>query len=405
MKAVALTLLTTLAITLVVSSPANAEIAWQTNLRTAHAQAQAEGKLLLMHFFTDNCSWCDKLEAGAFKDASVGGAISQNFVAVKVHAGQSPKLAEMFKVTKFPTDVIVTTEGKTLAHGVSPQEPSRYVAMLASTLPNLPTQNPAASNSMMASNPMPNPHVQSAPGYALAPAAAPTQQVAAESNTGWELPSGPASIAEAGKLASSRTENLSLSLPEQVSAPTQKQTTAPEINVSVPNVTAAAEKAVATTKQKTADAAANAKKAAAAAVASVAGAVAGVPAEPELAMDGYCAVTVVDDAKWVEGSPEFGVIHLGKLYLFSTQDKMKKFLAEPIPYTPVLNEIDVVRFFEERVIVPGKREYAMQDPTNRRMFFFADEAAMLHFENTYDRYVDASLKVMAEAVQESNPQG
>ncbi|MGB7329618.1 MAG: DUF255 domain-containing protein, partial [Rubripirellula sp.] len=133
MKAVALTLMTTLAITLLVVSPANAEIAWQTNLRTAHAQAQAEGKLLLLHFFTDNCPWCDKLEAGAFKDERVNASIAQNFVAVKVHAGQSPKLAEMFKVSKFPMDVIVTTDGKTLSHGISPQEATRYTALLAST--------------------------------------------------------------------------------------------------------------------------------------------------------------------------------------------------------------------------------------------------------------------------------
>ena len=82
---------------------------------------------------------------------------------------------------------------------------------------------------------------------------------------------------------------------------------------------------------------------------------------------------------------------------------MKTFLAEPMPYTPVLNEIDVVRFFEERVIVPGKREWAMQDPSNKRMFFFADKAAMQHFENEYARYVDAAITVMDKAVEESNP--
>ena len=106
---------------------------------------------------------------------------------------------------------------------------------------------------------------------------------------------------------------------------------------------------------------------------------------------------------WVEGKPDFGVVHLGKLYLFGDEGAMKKFLANPTPYTPVLNEIDVVRFFEERTIVPGKREWAMQDPTNKRMFFFADEAAMQHFENEHERYVGAAIQVMDKAVKESNP--
>ena len=77
--------------------------------------------------------------------------------------------------------------------------------------------------------------------------------------------------------------------------------------------------------------------------------------EPELAMQGYCAVTVIKEDRWVEGNPKFGVVHLGKLYLFANAESMQTFLADPIPYTPVLNEIDVVRFFEERKIVPGKR--------------------------------------------------
>ncbi len=384
MKALALTLMTTLAITLLVASPANAEIAWQNNLRTAHAKAQAEGKLLLLHFFTDNCGWCDKLEAGAFQDSGVNEALATNFVAVKVHAGQSPKLAEMFKVSSFPTDVIVTTEGKTIAHGVSPQEPTRYIAMLASTLSNLPAKSALPEGSTMlastgtntAQDPAPEP--TSVPGPAVETPVDPkatAEPVAAAAQGGsgnWDLPEGTAAIAQ-NKLASSRSSAQETSAPEsKPTNPSSADVQRVSANISTPT--------------------------------SVETTVAGqISSQPELAMDGYCAVTVVDDAKWVEGSPEFGVLHLGKLYLFANKEKMQKFLDEPIPYTPVLNEIDVVRFFEERVIVQGKREWALQDPTHRRMFFFADKAAMLHFEDTYDRYVDSAMKVMETAIRESNP--
>jgi protein disulfide-isomerase len=124
---------------------------------------------------------------------------------------------------------------------------------------------------------------------------------------------------------------------------------------------------------------------------------------PELAMQGFCPVTVINEDKWVEGKPEFGVIHLGKLYLFTTEEKMNNFLADPLPFTPVLNEIDVVRFFEERKIVPGKREWGLKDPIYNRMFFFADEAAMNHFYNEYERYTDAAIEVMNQAVKDANP--
>ena len=125
--------------------------------------------------------------------------------------------------------------------------------------------------------------------------------------------------------------------------------------------------------------------------------------KPELAIQGYCAVSVVNRGQWVEGKPELGVIHLGRLYLFADKQAMDLFLDDPVPFTPMLNEIDVVRFFEERKIVPGKREWGLKDPTYNRMFFFADEAAMNHFWNEYERYTGAAIQVMEQAIRDANP--
>ena len=98
MRTLALYFVTTAAITGFALNSATAQIPWQENLRTAHAQAQAQGKLLLLHFYSDNCVWCDRLEAGSFQNPSVGAAITKRYVPVKVHGGKNPKLTEMFKV-------------------------------------------------------------------------------------------------------------------------------------------------------------------------------------------------------------------------------------------------------------------------------------------------------------------
>ncbi len=82
--------------------------------------------------------------------------------------------------------------------------------------------------------------------------------------------------------------------------------------------------------------------------------------------------------------------------------EMEKFLADPAPYTPVLNEIDVVRFFEERVIVPGKRDFGVTDPIHKRIFLFADEDAMNHFMEAYERYTEPAIKLMETAVRDAN---
>ncbi len=391
MRKAALSLIIT-AIVMTVVSTAAAEIPWQTNLRAAHAQAQAEGKLLLLHFYSDNCTWCERLEAGSFQAPQVGQTVVKDFIPVKVHANKNPQLTEMFKVTKFPTDVIVTTKGKTLSHQVSPQQPDRYVAMLtaaipANTLPsNFAAQPPAP--------PAPKPQIQAdtvaavpdaeptLPGYAQSPApqiglqaeieppvpAEPTATSLASTPTGgptgFELPTG-----VKGQLASSQSENLTLQMPTQETLPAAEPTATQALTPATETNIAAAKAAP----------------------------------QPELAMQGFCAVTVINENRWADGSPQYGVIHLGKLYLFVSEEAMQTFLADPVPYTPVLNEIDVVRFFEEKMIVPGKREWGVKDPIYNRMFFFADEAARDHFENTYERYTDAAIKVMEQAVKDANP--
>ena len=358
------------------ANPAHAEIQWESSLRKAHTRAGQENKLILLHFIRDNCVYCDKLEAGAFRAAGVSEAVSQNFVPLKINVSESKsnkKLAEMFKVDRFPMDVIVTTNGQALAHGVSPQDPSRYVAMLTKTLPATApaspspqaTPGPAAPQQQIAAAAEPRPQPQtprqqpgpmprqiasaSAPAPTPAPAAAPVSR----------QPASPTQVKNQLVSAKTHQNNIDMSL----SMPGNPVDAAPSPTSTTPSASG----------------------------------------DPKLAMDGFCAVSVVSESRWVEGKPNFGVVHLGKLYLFVNEAAMKTFLADPIPYTPVLNEIDVVRFFEERKIVPGKREWAMQDPSNKRMFFFADESAMMHFENEYARYVDAAIEVMDKAVKESNP--
>lgn len=341
MRTAALSLLTSATLAILTASQVAAEINWQTNLRAAQAQAQAGDKLMLLHFYSEDCTWCDRLEAGAFQNPQVNQAIDATYVPVKINGNKNQKLVEMFKITKFPTDVIVTSTGQTLSHSVSPQQPSRYVSMLGAAA--MTKQGTAASPKQVSPPQQTNP----------------PQNVAAVQSNQFAVPNAEKLTNGAtAQMASSRTGDMTLSVPTTVA-------TAP----------------IPTTSSKSTQ----------------------EDKEPELAMQGFCPVTVIQEDRWVEGNPKFGVIHLGKLYLFTNTDNMQTFLADPIPYTPVLNEIDVVRFFEERKIVKGKREWGLKDPTHNRMFFFADEAAMNHFWNEYERYTGAAISVMEKAVRDSNP--
>lgn len=341
--------------TMAMLTAATAEpISWHDDLRTAHELAQASGKPLLLHFTTDRCVWCDRLEAGAFKNADVQSAVARGFVPVKIHAGKQPELAQMFKVRSFPTDVVVTTGGKALSHQVSPQDPTKYVAMLKATREMMGP----VDDTMFASTTAETSTATTQAGTEPTPQINPTHINPTTINP--NVPD-----AAAAQLASARVD-AGMSLPPNASPPSDVSASTLVANASDPPTLDPGFK-------------------------------------PELALEGYCSVSVIQDAQWVAGKPEHGVIHLGQLYLFADEAKMQDFLADPVPYTPMLNGIDVVRFFEERVIVPGRREFSAVDPDHNRVFLFADEAALSHFEQTFERYVDSAISVMDQAISESNP--
>jgi len=358
------------------TAPAGQAIQWESDLRAAHARAQQENKHLLLHFYSDNCVWCDRLEAGAFKSPQVIDAINQNYVALKIHAGQNPSLAKTFRVSSFPTDVIVTTTGTALAHGTSPQSADRYVALLAQHLPQQATpqtpSGPAESQTRLAQNVS-----QTDAAVSQNPYGGPTKTMPATTDVASAAPSPTAP------------------------SPTAPSPTAPSPADATPAVsTPSAGPQVAAATPGTPAMAVGHRNA----VASVeADATEPVNQPRTLAMDGYCAVTLLEKNEWVEGNPQFGVIHLGHLYLFIDGGAMQRFLADPEPFTPVLNGIDVVRFFEEKRIVQGKRDFGVRDPENNRMFFFADEAALIHFEDQHARYTEAAISVTRKAAAEANP--
>ena len=382
-----------------VAHHADAQIAWQKDGPTALTKAKAEGKLMLLHFYDDNCVYCDKLEEGAFKDPKVIEAINRDYVSIKVHAMSNPKLKKQYKVDAFPTEVIVTTDGTLLNKYTSPQNPRHYVLRLVETrmaharnleriaaakpTPTAPAANVPAPTTTVSTQPAAEPAAATSNGFAL-PSTVPTasatpvteQRVASTPaanvpSSGFQLPTGPA-MPPAAALAADTDSQKVMQSAEFKTKVTESAPAASTVDAEPKSAPVAAAKP------------ANAR--------------------PKLAMDGFCAVSVVKQDRWVEGKTEFGVIHLGKLYLFASQDAMDAFLKEPMLYTPVLNEIDVVQFFDEKKIVVGKREWAAFDPVHNRMFFFADEESLVKFEQQFERYVDPAIDVMKRAVKESNPE-
>lgn len=376
-----------LAFTACITINASAEIPWLSDLKTAHQKAQAENKLLLVHFESDNCHWCDRLEEGAFQSSDVSAAISGQFVPVKINASDNPQMAEYFKVSRFPTDVVVDPTGAVHSHSVSPQVPKEYVSMLM-LASNKSGRAADVSKMQIATNTQtaqpPSPGVNAAPQITVPNVNVPNVNV----------PSVNVSVPTANNLAVNTQQN-NFAVPSDLTAqPNANQFQLPSMSpVGVPTQTVSAPSI-----QQNLGAPVNAavNNLAGQGTPAITSPIAPAPPLPEVAMDGFCAVSILENTKWVSGNKQYGAIHLGKLYLFDSAEHQAKFLANPEQYTPALGGLDVVRFIDGREEVEGIREYGVAH--RGRLFFFSSEDSLKRFFQSPDQYSVPAQQIMRQAM-------
>ncbi len=84
----------------------------------ALAKAKAQNKPLFMDVYTSWCGPCKKLSKQVFPNKLVGDYFNKNFVCYKLQAdkndGVSPKIAEKYKITAYPTLMWLDGDGKIL---------------------------------------------------------------------------------------------------------------------------------------------------------------------------------------------------------------------------------------------------------------------------------------------------
>src|SRR5262245_4626564 len=105
-------------------------IRWAPDYRTACQLAADQHRLVLLHFYNDNCEPCVRVERNVFSQPQVAEAVAQNYHAVKVHAGKEAQLANRYRVRSWPTDVFVTPTGLEVYRSVSPQKPEDYISLV-----------------------------------------------------------------------------------------------------------------------------------------------------------------------------------------------------------------------------------------------------------------------------------
>lgn len=79
-------------------------------------QAEAEGKLIFVDFYTTWCTPCKLMEEEVYTDRELARFMNQNFINYKVDAekGNGVNLASIFGVRAYPTLLFLDAKGKVL---------------------------------------------------------------------------------------------------------------------------------------------------------------------------------------------------------------------------------------------------------------------------------------------------
>lgn len=418
------------------------DVPWISDPYQARHLAQQQQRLILMHFFTDWCAPCRKLDRDVFPRAEVVRAICGNYIAVKINAEKFQDIARQYQVDRFPTDVITDPSGRELFRTVTPQDPSRYCMLLD----KVAADNRAGPPNYAVAGRPPAPPV----GYAAAPGASgrpgPAYPVDGAAGVAGGAPPGSPGYYQAGyqePLAGGayppRSGPSAWPPPQtaqppagnefasrapygagdpgrdyrsSVGEPRPQMTTNPYATAAWPGVApngptagydAQAGSAPAPRGafvenqylQRSAEPAPRSEPAGRyGAGESLLTSAPGAAADrlPAVALDGYCPVTLSEEERWQKGDPQWGAIHRGQTFLFATHQHQQKFLADPDRYSPVLSGYDPVRYLERGEVLAGKRRHGMW--FRGKIYLFADEAGLDRFSQSAEYYAQKAHEAM-----------
>ncbi|HEY2882707.1 MAG TPA: thioredoxin family protein [Pirellulales bacterium] len=415
------------------SAAAPSTLQWQTNLEEAKRIAAQSNRLVLVHFWSPSCKPCMELEKNVFSQPQVQQFIESRFVPIKINADDAPTTTKHYGISRLPTDLIITPGQQIVGRLTCPMTADAYLQQLSIATngagpsvaspaagyaaapvgygtgsPPYPSVPPAGSYlpATLAPSAMATPPV-SAPGSWAAVSPAPPVAVGAVPNTNavahnttppastgfstqWSPPNSNPAVSEAysdNRYSEFFQRYATASSPAPGTSPANAPTmnnlaggTMPPVSISPgysmpvnsyaaggnPAMPPAAYGYAATP----ATMAANMQPPASAA--------------PQLGLDGYSPVALMEQGQWRLGDRRFGAIHRGRTYLFTSPEEQQKFLANPDRFSPTASGDDVVLAVDYGQQAEGKRCFGLT--YQNRIYLFSSEATQQAFMQNRERY-------------------
>ncbi|MFO0871970.1 MAG: thioredoxin family protein [Pirellulales bacterium] len=370
---------------------APAQLAWLDNLDAALAQAAAERKLVLVHFWNDNCPPCVGVERNVLSRPDVQQAIGSQFVPVKIKVDDQPQLAQRFRVDRWPTDLILSANGQELYRTVSSQNAQQYLAVLTRVSESTRAALSATQEVARSANSWSERMATMVPGGRAAPATGANANFQAQAGQ----PTG--DTAARSSFQASLPERSPFPAPPSAAPQAQPNTATPPSFERLGTSPRAANAPLAGGAPPVGALPAGPG---AAPVAPGLPPSASPPAGPTagaapLGLEGFCPVTLQETRRWRRGDARWGVIHRDRTYLFAGPEEQRRFLENPDRFAPMLSGYDPVRYLEQGQLVDGRRQHGVW--FHQQMFLFADEASLERFWKSPEAFIPRVEQAMRAA--------
>ncbi len=119
---------------------------------------------------------------------------------------------------------------------------------------------------------------------------------------------------------------------------------------------------------------------------------------PDYALHGKCPVTLLAKSKWVDGNPEWGCVHRNRTYIFSSEQNLKIFQADPDANSPILAGYDPVIYQETGRLVDGLEKHGvfMGIEPRQRIVLFDNAESRARFQSEPKKYLEAVRQAMLQ---------
>ncbi len=112
---------------------ADQHVAFLTDFAHALEEARRSGKPLLVFFETEECLYCHQMFEETFHDEQVI-RLAENFVCLRIEAGDAPEICKDFHIEAFPTVQFITPEGAHLHRVLGKKEPATLAVQMQAAL-------------------------------------------------------------------------------------------------------------------------------------------------------------------------------------------------------------------------------------------------------------------------------